>query len=342
MKNRQWTLARRPKGEPAAADFAIVETALPTPKDGEVLAKTLYLSLDPYMRRRMDDGPSYAAPVAIGEVMTAGTVAQVLESKDSRYKPGDLVVGQGGWQDYWTLSANEIYKAVTGTYPLSYNLGLLGMPGLTAYTGLMRIGEPKAGETVVVAAASGAVGAAVGQMAKRLGCRAVGIAGSDDKCRYAVETLGFDACISHRSASMAEDIKAACPQGIDVYFENVGGPVFEAVFPLMNDFSRIPLCGLIAYYNAARKADMASSYGVPDIMFALLVKRIRLQGFIVSDTWGQMFGPFIKDMIQWAAAKPFAYAEDMVDGLEAAPQAFMGLLKGKNFGKLVVKVADPA
>ena len=342
MKNRQWTLARRPKGEPVMADFGFQETDVPTPGEGQVLARTLYLSLDPYMRGRMNDGPSYAEPTAIGDVMTAGTVAQVVESKDSRYKPGDLVVGYGGWQDYWVLPAGEIYKAVTGTYPLSYNLGLVGMPGMTAYTGLMRIGEPKAGETVVVAAASGAVGAVVGQIAKRLGCRVVGIAGSADKCRYVVEKLGFDACISHRSPTMAEEIKAACPHGIDVYFENVGGPVFEAVFPLMNDFSRIPVCGLIAYYNAASREDLASPYRAPDILFALLTKRIRMQGFIVMDTWREMFGNFIRDMEKWVAEKPFEYAEDMVDGLEAAPEAFMGLLKGKNFGKVVVKVADPA
>lgn len=342
MQNRQWTLARRPKGAPRPEDFALAQTPIPSPGPGQVLARTLYMSLDPYMRGRMDDGPSYAAPTPIGGVMTAGTVAQVVESRDPGFKPGDIVVGQGGWQDYWVLPANELYKAVVGGHPLSYNLGLLGMPGLTAYTGLMRIGEPKAGETVVVSAATGAVGMVVGQIAKRLGCRVVGIAGSPDKCRYAVETLGFDACLSHRSANLAAEVKAACPNGVDVYFENVGGKVLEAVFPALNEFARVPLCGLIAIYNASGPADVASPLMVAQVLRTLLVKRIRLQGFIVLDTWAQMFGPFQRDMAAWAATRPFVYREDVVDGLDKAPEAFIGLLEGKNFGKLVVKVADPA
>lgn len=339
QKNRQWTLAKRPHGEPTMENFKLMETTLPTPGPGQILARTLYLSLDPYMRARMDDVPSYAAPTAIGEVMTAGTVAEVIISNDPAYKPGDVVVGQGGWQEYWVLPAAEIYKAVTGPFPLSYNLGLLGMPGLTAYTGLMRIGEPKAGETVVVAAASGAVGAVVGQIAKRLDCRAVGIAGSADKCRYVMEELGFDACLSHRSSNLAQALKEACPNGIDIYYENVGGKVFEAVLPQLNTFARIPLCGLISYYNAASAADIAGNLMAPMLLRELLVKRIRLQGFIVLDTWAEMVGNFHRDMTAWGAKKPFVYAEDMTEGLENAPTAFIGMLRGQNFGKAVVKVA---
>jgi len=338
QKNRQWTLAKRPHGEPTMENFKLVESALPTLRPGEVLARTLYLSLDPYMRARMDDVPSYAAPTAIGEVMTAGTVAEVIASNDPKYKPGDVVVGQGGWQEYWVLPAVALYKAVTGPFPLSYNLGLLGMPGLTAYTGLMRIGEPKAGETVAVAAAPGSEGGGVGQIAKRLGCRAVGIAGSADKCRYVVEKLGFDTCLSHRAPTLAADLKKACPQGIDVYYENVGGKVFEAVLPQLNNFARVPLCGLISYYNAASAADIAGNLLVPMLLRELLVKRIRMQGFIVLDTWAEMVGDFHRDMTAWAAKKPFVYAEDMTEGLENAPAAFIGMLKGQNFGKAVIKV----
>jgi len=244
--NRQIVLASRPSGKPESANFRLDETAIPVPEDGQVLCKTIYLSLDPYMRGRMNAGKSYAPPVEIDEVMGAGTVGQVIESKNSGFSAGDFVFGYGGWQEFWVQPAKELKKVDPQLAPISTATGVLGMPGVTAYTGLLNIGQPKKGETVVVAAASGAVGSVVGQIARIKGARAVGIAGSAEKCKYVTEELGFDACVNHNSPEFAEALKVACADGIDVYFENVGGKVFETVSPLFNDFARIPVCGIIS------------------------------------------------------------------------------------------------
>jgi hypothetical protein len=337
--SRQWTLASRPVGAPTPGNFRWVETELPAPRDGEVLARVRYLSLDPYMRGRMSEGASYAQPVPIGGVMEGETIAEVIESRSDRFKPGDVVSGRGGWQSHWVLPAAELRPLPPMPFPLSYHLSLVGMPGLTAYTGLMRIGQPKAGETVCVAAASGAVGAVVGQIAKRLGCRAVGIAGGKAKCDFVVGELGFDACLDHHDPDLKAGLKAAAPGGIDIYFENVGGKVWEAVVPRLNDFARVPVCGLIAGYNAKSREELATDMLMAELMRMILVKRFRIEGFIVSDYWAEMMPKFAADMARWQSEKPFAYREDMTQGLENAPAAFIGLLKGENFGKAVVRVS---
>jgi hypothetical protein len=337
--SRQWTLASRPVGAPTPGDFRWVETELPAPRDGEVLARVRYLSLDPYMRGRMSEGASYAQPVPVGGVMEGETIAEVIESRSDRFKPGDVVSGRGGWQSHWVLPAAELRALPPMPLPLSYHLSLVGMPGLTAYTGLMRIGQPKAGETVCVAAASGAVGAVVGQIAKRIGCRAVGIAGGKAKCDFVVGELGFDACLDHHDPDLKAALKAATPGGIDVYFENVGGKVWEAVVPRLNDFARVPVCGLIAGYNAKSRDELATDMLMAELMRMILVKRFRIEGFIVSDYWAEMMPRFAADMARWQSEKPFAYREDVTEGLENAPAAFIGLLKGENFGKAVVRVS---
>ncbi|MEI8146798.1 MAG: NADP-dependent oxidoreductase [Alphaproteobacteria bacterium] len=334
--NRRVLLAGRPVGEPKPSDFSVVDVAAPEPKDGEVLLKVLYLSLDPYMRGRMSAAKSYAAPVEIGDVMEGGTVCQVVASNNPRWAVGDHVLSHSGWQSYAISDGRGLRKLDPKAAPLSTAVGVLGMPGMTAYTGLLTIGQPKAGETVVVAAATGPVGSAVGQIAKIKGARAVGIAGGADKCKALIEEFGFDAAIDHRSPDMAAQLKAACPNGIDVYFENVGGAVWDAVLPQLNDFARIPVCGLIAHYN-----DTGLPAG-PDRMAMLmrmtLTKRFTIRGFIVRD-FADQAGDFFRDVSAWIANGSLKYREDVVDGLEKAPQAFIGLLKGANFGKLVVKVA---
>ncbi|MFL5146542.1 MAG: NADP-dependent oxidoreductase, partial [Microvirga sp.] len=249
QQNRRIVLASRPVGEPKPTDFRLESAPVPEPGPGQVLLRTLWLSLDPYMRGRMSDAKSYAKPVGIGEVMTGGIVGEVVRSNDPKFAPGDLALGMGGWQEYAVLAGKELRKVDPAATPPSTALGVLGMPGMTAYTGLLNIGQPKPGETVVVAAATGPVGSLVGQIAKLKGCRAVGIAGGADKCRALIEEFGFDAAVDHRAPDFPEKLKAACPKGIDVYFENVGGAVWDAVFPLLNDFARIPVCGLIANYN---------------------------------------------------------------------------------------------
>ncbi len=336
--NRRIVLHSRPVGAPVAANFRLEEVALPVVADGEMLLRTVYLSLDPYMRGRMSDAPSYAAPVAIGEVMTAGTVARVVESKHADYAVGDWVVSYHGWQDYAVSNGAGLINMGKNPPHPSYALGVLGMPGLTAYAGLLDIGQPQAGETVVVAAATGAVGSLVGQIAKLKGCRVVGIAGGATKCAYAVETLGFDACIDHHAADLKDQLAAACPQGIDVYFENVGGKVFAAVLPLMNTQGRIPVCGLIAGYNATSLPEGPDRTGL--LMRAMLTQRLHMQGFIVFDDFGHRYPDFQRDMSSWLQAGQVKYKEDRVMGLENAPAAFMGLLTGQNFGKLVVEVSS--
>jgi NADPH-dependent curcumin reductase CurA len=329
--NRQILLKSRPDGAPGLGNFELVQTPVPEPGDGEVLVRTRYLSLDPYMRGRMSAAKSYAKPVEVGEPMVGGTVGEIVKSRNAKFAVGEIVTGYGGWQDYALSNGAGLRKLDPAAAPVSTALGVLGMPGMTAYTGLLEIGRPKPGETVAVAAASGAVGSVVGQIAKIKGCRAVGIAGGPDKCRYVVQELGFDACIDHRAADFARQLEDACPAGIDVYFENVGGAVQQAVWPLLNDFARIPVCGLIAQYNAA--TPMAG----PD-MFSVLRKRLTLRGFIVWDFAAKQ-GDFLRDAGEWVRSGRLKYREDVVEGLENAPAAFLGLLQGKNFGKLLVKVA---
>ncbi len=328
-------LASRPAGEPTAANFRLEETPVPSPGAGEVLLRTIWLSLDPYMRGRMSDGPSYAAPVPVGGVMEGEGVSEVIASNNPKFARGDIVAIRSGWQSHALSDGNGLRKVDPAAAPISTALGILGMPGMTAYTGLLEIGRPKAGETVVVAAASGAVGSAVGQIARIKGARAVGIAGGADKCAYVKNELGFDDCLDHRDPDLAAKLKEACPNGIDVYFENVGGKVFEAVFPRLNPFSRIPVCGLIAEYNAT--ADAPAPKWANAMMRSILVKRLNFRGFIVSD-FAAMHADFQRDMSQWVREGKVKYREFVTEGLENAPAAFMGLLKGANFGKQLVRV----
>jgi NADPH-dependent curcumin reductase CurA len=330
-------LAARPVGEPKASDFRLEDYPVPTPGSGQVLLRTIWLSLDPYMRGRMSEGPSYSAPVPVGGTMEGGTVCEVVASNNPGFAKGDIVLAHSGWQQYALSDGAGLRKIDPKIAPISTAVGVLGMPGMTAYTGLLEIGKPKAGETVVVAAASGAVGSAVGQIAKIKGARAVGIAGGKEKCDYVKNELGFDECIDHRSPELAEQLKAACPKGIDVYFENVGGKVFDAVFPLLNDFSRIPVCGLIADYNTIFTKDTPTPPWANTIMRAILVKRLNFRGFIVRD-FAAMFPDFIRDMPQWLREGKVKHREFVTEGLESAPAAFMGLLKGANFGKQLVRV----
>lgn len=336
--NRRILLDKRPAGVPKLSDFRLDEQPVPEPAEGQVLLRTIYLSLDPYMRGRMSDGPSYAPSVDLGAPMVGGTVSRVETSRHPDYRVGDLVVSSAGWQDYALSEGNGLIRLDKDMAHPSYALSLLGMPGFTAWHGLLKIGEPKAGETVVVASATGAVGSVVGQIAKIKGAQIVGIAGGGDKCRYAVETLGFDVCIDHRAPDFAKQLAAATGNGIDVYFENVGGAVLEAVLPLLNVGARVPVCGMIAHYN-----DTALPQGpnqVPRLMMQILSKRWRVQGFIISDHWADEFSSFLSDMSGWAAQGKVKLREDIAKGLPAAPQAFLDLLAGKNFGKVVVQVSD--
>jgi len=337
QKNRRFVLAERPIGLPTLDTLRLEETDIEAPAEGEVVAKTLYLSLDPYMRGRMNDAPSYTPPVPIGGVMDGGTVGQVIASKAAGFAEGDIIVGYGGWQEYMTLKADQVRKVDPSIAPISTALGVLGMPGHTAYGGLMEIGKPKADETLVVAAASGAVGAIVGQIAKIKGCRVVGIAGSPDKCAYVRDELGFDAAINHRDPDFADQLKAACPDGVDVYWENVGGPVFEAVLPLFNPFARIPVCGLIHWYNATELPTIPDP--TPKLMRSILVNRLTIRGFIVFD-FNHLQADFQKDVSGWIRDGKIRFREDIRDGLENAPAALIDLLQGGNFGKMLIKVAD--
>ncbi len=331
-------LNSRPVGAPTPENFRLRENPLPTPAEGELLLRTLYLSLDPYMRGRMSDAKSYAAPVAVGDVMVGGTVSRVQVSNHPGFKEGDLVLGFSGWQDHALSDGTGLSKLDAQMKHPSLALGVLGMPGFTAYMGLLDIGQPKAGETVVVAAASGAVGSVVGQIAKLKGCRSVGVAGGPEKCRYVLEELGFDACIDHHSADFTAELAAACPQGIDVYFESVGGAVFDAVLPLLNTSARVPVCGLIANYNDTQLPPGPDRLGL--LEGTLLRQRIRMQGFIIFDDYGHRYGEFMQQMSPWVQSGKIKFREDIVDGLDQAPQAFIGMLKGKNFGKLVVRIAS--
>jgi NADPH-dependent curcumin reductase CurA len=334
--NLQILLRRRPEGEPVPEDFEIVETPVPQPKPGEVLVRARYLSLDPYMRGRMSDAKSYSAPVALGAVMEGQTAGEVVASNAEGFAPGDTVLGGFGWQRYSCVQPGRLFKIDPKEAPLSTSLGVLGMPGLTAWVGLEDIGQPKAGETVVVSAASGAVGQVVGQIAKIRGCKVIGIAGGPKKCEFVTETLGFDACIDHRGDLNAQ-LDKACPEGIDIYWENVGGAVQAAVFPRFRDFGRMVMCGVISQYNTVLGSD--SFGGAPGPNLGPVVrKRLRIQGFIVSDNGWARYPQFRQEMLGWMAAGRMTWREDVVEGLRNAPQAFIGLLKGANFGKLVIKV----
>ena len=336
VENVKITLASRPSGAPVPDNFRLKRAAVPEPGEGELLLQILYLSLDPYMRGRMDDAKSYSAPVAIGGVMEGGTVARVVSSRNSNFAPGDIVLSHSGWQLYATSNGDGLRKLDPAQAPVTTALGVLGMPGFTAYAGLRNIGKPKPGETVVVAAASGAVGSVVGQIAKLRGARAVGIAGGPEKCAFIRDELGFDVAIDHHTKDFGVQLAAACPDGIDVYFENVGGAVAEAVFPLLNDFARIPVCGLIAHYNNEPAEGLDR---LPGFMRAVLRKSLTVRGFIQREFVDQR-PDFLAEASAWIADGRLKFREDIVDGLENAPEAFIGLLQGKNFGKLIIRVSE--
>ncbi|MEH6416975.1 NADP-dependent oxidoreductase [Pseudomonas sp. CGJS7] len=336
--NRRILLAAHPRGLPTAQDFRLDRAAVPEPADGQVLLRTLYLSLDPYMRNLMAEvGPVYAPAVPLGEPMVGGTVSRVVASKHPQFKVGDLVLGGAGWQDY-ALSDGSDLTALGEMAQPSLALGGLGMPGFTAYVGLLDIGQPQAGETVVVAAATGAVGAVVGQLAKLKGARVVGIVSGADKVRYAVEELGFDVCLDRNDPQFEQRLAEACADGIDVYFENVGGAVFDAVVPLLNIGARVPVCGVIAHYNDDEAP--AGPNRLPQFMSAVLQKRIRVRGFIVFDHYAERYETFLREMGEWVAQGKVKLREDVAVDLENAPAAFIGLLQGRNFGKLVVRVGE--
>ncbi|MGY0388371.1 NADP-dependent oxidoreductase [Nocardioides sp. WG-D5] len=333
--NTQILLRARPVGEPTAEDFSIVSSEVPVPAEGEVLLRTRFLSLDPYMRGRMSDAPSYAEPTALGGVLPGATVAEVVESRDPSRQVGDVVLAYGGWQSFSIAPARHTRRLDPSVAPVSTALGVLGMPGFTAYAGLTQIGQPKPGETVVVAAATGPVGATVGQIAKILGCRAVGIAGGPEKVAHLTE-LGFDAALDHRAPDFKDQLKAAVPDGIDVYFENVGGHVWNAVLPRLNKFARVPVCGLIAHYN-----DTSAPEGpdrAPGLMRHVLNKSLLIRGFIQTEFVRDHEERFLTEAAGWLAEGRLRYREDVTEGLENAPAAFNRMLRGQNFGKTVIKV----
>lgn len=335
--NRRIVLASRPVGAPTAENFRLEEVALPVVGDGQVLLRNLFLSLDPYMRGRMSDAPSYIEPVAIDAVMGGATVAMVQQSRHDGFREGDLVLAMGDWQEYALSDGKGLAKLSPEMARPSYALSVLGMSGFTAWYGLSQIGDPKPGETVVVAAASGAVGSVVGQMARLKGCRVVGIVGGADKCDFIRDELGFDAAIDRRDPDFKAKLQQAVPNGIDVYFENVGGEVLNAVLRLMNDFGRIPLCGLIAAYNIASLPEGPDRS--PILLRTLLTKRIKMQGFVITDHYKTHHAAFQREMGEWVAKGQLKIREDVTEGLENAPQAFMGMLEGRNFGKTVVRIA---
>lgn len=335
--NRRWVLAERPVGEPNDDTLRMENVGIPVAGDGEILLRTQYLSLDPYMRGRMNDAKSYAPPVAIDEVMTAQTVSEVVMSNLEGYSVGDIVLGWSGWQDYAVSDGESVRNLGRNPEHPSWTLGVLGMPGFTAWAGLKEIGEPKPGETLVVAAATGPVGATVGQIGKLMGCRVVAVAGGPEKCAFGVETLGFDACLDHKADNFAEQLAAATPDGIDVYFENVGGKVLDAVIPLLNENARIPVCGIVSQYN------LTEAPAGPDrmnwLMGNVLRKKLTIRGFIIWHTFGHLYDDFAAEMTPWVELGKVKYREDMVDGLENAPRAFVEMLRGDSFGKRVIKVA---
>jgi NADPH-dependent curcumin reductase len=332
---RSVVLKQRPNGSPRREDFDIVEDAVPSPGPGEVVTRTIWLSIDPYMRGRLREQQTYAVAIAPGEVMTGETVGEVIASADANFVAGEVVVGARGWQTHSVTPGERLTKLARRGAPLSAYLGVLGMPGATAYRGISEICQPKKGETVVISAASGAVGSVAGQLARRAGARVVGIAGGPDKCLWVQDSLGFDDCVDHRSLDLGAELAAACPNGIDAYFENVGGAVQEAVFELLNPFARVAMCGMVSQYNEAEFPPG------PNLGF-VVGKRVLIQGFIVSDKpekiaeWRKLAAP-------WVADGSLVYREDVHEGLEKAPDALAGILSGRNFGKLLVRVGhDPA
>jgi NADPH-dependent curcumin reductase len=334
---RQIVLASRPNGPPTADNFRLEEVPMPSLPPGGLLLRVLYLSLDPYMRGRMDDRKSYARSVGIGEVMTGESVCEVVASDRQGYAPGDIVLAHAGWRTHAAWEGPPPRKLDPKLAPITTGLGVLGMPGFTAYSGLYVLGKPKAGETVVVSAASGPVGSLVGQLAKAVGARAVGIAGGADKCRYVVDELRFDACLDHRAPDLPPKLAAECPKGIDVYFENVGGAVWQAVLPLLNTYARVPVCGLISQYSATGQASGPNL--LPATMREILTKSLSLRGFINTEFVAEHYADFLKTVSAGIADGHIRYREDITDGFENAPAAFMGLLQGKNFGKALVRVA---
>ena len=335
--NRRITLAARPQGAPKASDFATVDDPVPEPGDGEMLLRTVHLSLDPYMRGRMNDVKSYVPPIGIGQTMEGGAVSVVEASRHPEFSAGDVVFGYTGWQQYAISNGKGMRTVDPSIAPISTALGILGMPGLTGYVGLLDLGRPKEGETVVVSAATGAVGSLVGQIAKLQGCRVVGVAGAKEKCRYAVETLGLDACVSHREADLASALRDACPDGIDVYYENVGGKVFDAVIGLMNVHGRIPVCGGIAHYNDTEPPSGPDR--LAGAMRIILTRRLTVRGFIIFDHHHRI-PDFARDVSGWLRDGRIVYKEDIVEGIDNAVEAFLGLLRGENFGKLIVRISD--
>jgi NADPH-dependent curcumin reductase CurA len=338
MQTTQILLAKRPVGETDDSCFETTTVDLPDLQDGQVLLRVVYLSLDPYMRGRMSAAESYAAPVEVGDVLVGGTVAQVLESHSPDLEPGDLVLSYSGWQTHAVADGRRVRRLDPQAAPVSTALGVLGMPGFTAYAGLLEIGRPKPGETVVVAAATGPVGSAVGQIAQIKGARAVGIAGGPEKCRALLDDFGFDAAVDHRSPDFVAELADAVPDGVDVYFENVGGPVADAVFRRLNKFARIPVCGLVANYNAATAPEGPDR--LPGFMGLVLRKSLTVRGFIQDEFTRAHGRDFARDMAQWVREGKVRYREDVVEGLESAPEAFRGLLRGANFGKLLVRVGE--
>ncbi len=341
MQTRQIRLARRPAGEPAEDDFEFTTRDLPPLEDGQVLLRTIYLSLDPYMRGRMSDAKSYAQPLEIGDVMLGQTVCEVVESASDRRSVGDIVLAFTGWQTHAIVPGKHTRKLDPSAAPITTALGVLGMPGFTAYGGLLGIGHPAEGETVVVAAATGPVGSAVGQIARVKGARAVGIAGGPEKCAALIDEFGFDAAVDHRAPDFVERLAEATPDGIDVYFENVGGRVTNAVIDRFNPFARMPVCGVISGYNAVDGLADADRLA-PDFLQRILVDRLTIRGFIQDEFIESHHEDFVRDMTAWVGDGRVRYREDIVDGLDQAPEAFRGLLAGRNFGKLLVRVsADP-
>ena len=334
--NRRFVLAERPRGEPDDSTLRLETGDVPAPGKNQMLLRNEYLSLDPYMRGRMSDAPSYAAPVGIGEVMVGGTVAQVVSSDIDGFDEGDWVQAFGGWQDYALSDGTGVLNMGKNPENPSWALGVLGMPGLTAWAGLTRIGQPKAGETLVVAGASGPVGATVGQIGRILGLRVVGIAGGPEKCAHVVDALGFDDCIDYKSEGFAQALEKAVPGGIDIYFENVGGAVFDAVMPLLNPSARIPVCGLVSQYNATSLPDGPDRLNL--LLGTILRKRMTIRGFIVFDDFGHLYPEFAEQMGAWVKEGKIKYREEVIEGLEQAPRAFVGLLRGEAFGKRVIKL----
>ena len=338
MHNRAIRLASRPIGEPKQSDFSLDTGAIPEIQEGEVLLRTVYLSLDPYMRGRMSSAKSYAAPLEIGDVILGGTVSRVVKSLNPKFKEGEWVSAYSGWQDYAVSNGENLISLGDNPKNPSYVLGVLGMPGFTGYMGLLDIGKPQKGETLVVAAATGPVGSVVGQVGKIKGCYVVGIAGGKEKCDYAVNTLGFDVCLDHKAEDFEQQLQKACPKGIDIYFENVGGKVFDAVLPLFNMGARIPLCGLISQYNQT-DTPMGEDR-LPLLMRTILSHRMTVKGFIVFDDYAPHFMSFLQEMTQWIEAGKIQYKEQVMLELAKAPEAFIGLLRGQNFGKLVIQVGE--